>query len=332
MSLQATLGLSSAVPSNHRPSLQCLVSGLADALFDPDDWLEQGAALPVGSGGIAEPADELELDENRVLLDDEHGLKSRKVHLHSADKAHYARYYADIVGTGMKRAYRGPLAWVELFAGPAQLYVVEEARFRPGSPLEALGIRDPFDHYVFCDLDSECVRSLNERVGGRPGVHVLEGNANSAALHDAIPAVVPRNALVVLYADPEGLDFDFSSIRYLADRYKHLDLLINFPVRGVIRALRAGHEKKASRVLDHPQPARLVDKRAKADWGPSVREYFERQLRSLGYDRFGTEVIRSHSRRSPLYDLTLASRDPRALDFFKKATNRGPDGQLSLDC
>lgn len=307
------------------------MSGLPDALFDPDDWLEQGTPLPVGSGGIAGPADELELDETRVLLTDEQGLRSRKVHLHSADKAHYARYYADIVGTGMKRAYGGPLAWVELFAGPAQLYVVEEGRYRPGSPVEALGIRDPFDHYVFCDLDPECVHSLNARVGSQPGVHVLEGDANSAALHDAIASVVPRNALVVLYADPEGLDFDFSSIRYFADRYKHLDLLINFPVRGVIRALRAGHEQKASRVLDHPAPKELIEKRAKRDWGPSVRDYFERRLRGLEYDQFETQVINSHSRRSPLYDLMIASREEKAVQFFREAIKRGPDGQMSFE-
>jgi three-Cys-motif partner protein len=307
------------------------MSGLPDALFDPDDWLEPGTPVPIGSGGIAGPADELELDETRVLLTDEQGLRSRKVHLHSADKAHYARYYADIVGTGMKRAYGGPLAWVELFAGPAQLYVVEEARYRPGSPVEALGIRDPFDHYVFCDLDPECVHSLNERVGGQPGVHVLEGDANSAVLHDAIATAVPRNALVVLYADPEGLDFDFSTIRYFADRYKHLDLLINFPVRGVIRALRAGHEHKASRVLDHPSPKELIEKRAKRDWGPSVRDYFERRLRGLEYDQFETQVINSHSRRSPLYDLMIASREEKAVQFFREAIKRGPGGQMTLE-
>jgi hypothetical protein len=210
----------------------------ADALFDPNDWLEADTLVARGAGGLAAPAgEELGLDEKRVLVDDDEGLKSRKVHVHSADKAHHAHYYADIVGTGMKKAYGGPLAWVELFSGPGRLYVVEEERFRAGSPVEALSIRDPFQHYVFCDLSDACVASLEARVGGRPGVHVLQGDANAADLHDRVASVVPRNALVVLYADPEGLDFDLDTVRYFADRYKHLDLLINFPVRGVIRAL-----------------------------------------------------------------------------------------------
>jgi len=302
------------------------------ALFDPDDWLGDETSLSTGASGLAASGDdELALDEKRVLLDDDEGLKSRKVHVHSADKAYYAQKYADIVGTGMKRAYGGPLAWVELFSGPGRLRVVEEQRFRAGSPVEALGIRDPFQHYVFCDLDPECIASLYARVGGRPGVHVLEGNANSANLHDRIASIVPRNALVILYADPQGLDFELDAIRYFAARYKHLDLLINFPVRGVIRALRAGHEGKASRVLGHEAPLELITKRARADWGPSVRTWFERQLRAMDYDHFATEVIKSHSKRSPLYDLVLASRDPRALDFFQKATNRGVSGQYTLD-
>ena len=39
-------------------------------------------------------------------------------------------------------------------------------------------------------------------------------------------------------------------------------------------------------------------------------------MRALGYDKFATEVINSHSRRSPLYDLVLASREQKAVDFF----------------
>jgi three-Cys-motif partner protein len=304
----------------------------AEALFDPDDWLEDDTPIVCGAGGLpTSPGDELALDEKRVLVDDDEGLKSRKVHVHSADKAHFAHYYADIVGTGMKTAYGGPLAWVELFSGPGRLYVVEEARYRAGSPVEALGIRHPFQHYVFCDLSSECIASLEQRVAARPGVHVLQGDANSAELHDRIASIVPRNALVVLYADPQGLDFELDTIRYFADRYKHLDMLINFPVRGVIRALRAGHEGKASRVLGHATPLDLIHERSRADWGPSVRTWFERQLRNMGYDQFATEVIKSHSKNSPLYDLVLASREPKAVQFFNEATKRGPRGQYTLD-
>ena len=110
----------------------------------------------------------------------------------------------------------GPLAWVELFAGPGRLYVREEERFYPGSPVQAVGIKDPFEHYVFADLDPRCVAALDARIGHLPHVHVLEGDANKAALHDRILALVPRDALVVLYADPAALDLDFETLKQRA--------------------------------------------------------------------------------------------------------------------
>jgi hypothetical protein len=62
-----------------------------------------------------------------------------------------------------------------------------------------------------------------------------------------------------------------------------------------------------------------------------VSTWFERQLRAMGYDQFATEVIKSHSKNSPLYDLVLASREPKAVKFFNEATKRGPTGQYSFD-
>lgn len=260
------------------------------------------------------------------------GLPARKVHLHSADKAHHARYYADIVGMAMQSAYPGPLAWVELFAGPGRLWVVEEDRFRAGSAVEALDeVRQRFDYYVFSDKDPECVRSLEARVAGEPFVYVRQGDANSLELWDEIASIVPRNSLLVLYADPQGLDLHFETIQYFAELYKHCDLLLNFPVRGVIRALRAGAEAKAARLLGHERPIDLISKSGKQDWGPSIRDHYERRLRALGYEHFKAEVIRSHSRNSPLYDLMIASRNEKAIEFFREAMKRPPTGQRSLD-
>ena len=229
----------------------------------------------------------------------------------------------------MKNAYPGPLAWVELFCGPGMLYVKDLDQFKPGSPLEALGIRDPFDIYVFADLDNRCVGAMQARVGGNPRVSVLSGDANTAVLHDRIVAAVPRDALVVLYADPAALDLRFDTIRFFAERYKHLDLLLNFPGPGIVRALRAGHEGKASHVLNHPAPIELIGPTSGRP-GVSLREWFERQLRTLGYEHFAAEVIRLHEKNTPLYDLMLASREAKATRFFAEAQRRGPGGQYRL--
>jgi three-Cys-motif partner protein len=296
-----------------------------DHLFDPVEF-----HVPVAAREATGSA--LQLDTKSTLVNfPEDGHHARVVCLHSLDKAHYASKYADIVGTGMKTAYRGPLAWIELFAGPGVLQVKDLGnKFHPGSPVQATSIRDPFDHYVFVDIDPRCVRALNERVGYLPGVTVLEGNANSAAVLDRIVEVVPKTGLVVLYADPAGLDFEFDTIKFFAERYEHLDLLINFPVAGVDRALSAGAQAKAAKVLHHPAPMTLIGPGSSKS-GVSLREWFQRQLEGLGYDRFCSEQIRLYGKNVPIYDLVLASRNPKAEKFFSEVQKRGPYGQYRLD-
>src|SRR5688572_14073781 len=92
----------------------------AEHLFDlgekPAD--QPAADLPPSLTGA------LGLDRKPTLVaGSEPDLLARRVCLHSLDKAHYARYYADIVGRAMRKAYPGPLVWIELFAGPGELYV-----------------------------------------------------------------------------------------------------------------------------------------------------------------------------------------------------------------
>lgn len=149
---------------------------LPEGLFDASQYggeLAKPASLP------AEFSEALALDHETTLVPGDDGLLTRKVALHSLDKAHYARYYADIVGRSMQSAYPGPLAWVELFAGPGRLYVKDLETFKAGSPIEAVSIPKPFSHYVFADLDPRCTDALRRRIErgtpGHPNVHVLDG-------------------------------------------------------------------------------------------------------------------------------------------------------------
>ena len=304
---------------------------LPEGLFDGSQYggkLTKPASLP------AEFTEALALDNETTLVHGDDGLLTRKVALHSLDKAHYARYYADIVGRAMQSAYPGPLAWVELFAGPGRLYVKDLDTFKAGSPIEAVNIPKPFSYYVFADLDPRCTNALRGRIEreapGRPNVHVLDGNANGPELQDQIVNIVPKNALVVLYGDPAGLDLNYETLRFFAERYKHLDLLLNFPVPGVVRALRAGHEGKASKVLNHPSPIDLIGPTSGKP-GISLRTWFERQLGALGYNQFASQSIKLHAKNVPLYDLMLASREARAKQFFSEAVKQGPGGQYSMD-
>lgn len=300
-------------------------------MVDPEQLFAAGTvrATPLRCDTRDPLAEAVALDRERRLVRLDNGLYARQVCLHSLDKAHYARYYADIVGRAMKQAYPGPLAWVELFAGPGQLYVRDLAQLRPGSAVEAVSIREPFDFYFFADLDPRCAGSLDARVGGSSRVNVRCADANSPHLHDEIVSLIPKDALVVLYADPAGLDLHFETLEFFAKRYKHLDLLLNFPVPGIDRSLSAGEVEKAARVLNHRNPLELIGPASRRST-VSLRQWFQRQLAALDYDQFDAEIIRFHGNNSPMYDLMIASREPKAVEFFGEARKRGPGGQYSF--
>lgn len=109
------------------------------------------------------------------------------------------------------------------------------------------------DGYVFVEAGPLCAHALRKRTAAHPNVHVLEGDANSGAVHDQIRALIPTGALTVMYADPEDLDdFDFQTVRFFTERYPHVDWLVNFRVMGAVRYLAAGREERAVPLFDHP--------------------------------------------------------------------------------
>lgn len=55
------------------------------------------------------------------------------------------------------------LGYVELYSGPGRLLDQSTGVELPGSPIEALRIRVPFDRYIFSDFDPDCVQALRER-------------------------------------------------------------------------------------------------------------------------------------------------------------------------
>ncbi len=269
---------------------------------------------------------------NESLLAASDGTVVRLVHTHSRKKAKKVAFYAEVVSAAMTVKWPS-LWWVELHAGPGLLFEAETRELLNGSPLDALHVPKPYSGYVFVEYDASCAAALRERVRGFPNVHVIQGDCNSATVHDRIRSIVPTNALVVMYADPEDLDdLDFQTVRFFSERYLHLDWLINFPVAGAVRYLRAGNSERAVKLLDHPNPRELLEHCSGRTYGPSLSEYFRRQLKAIGHAcRY--ETIYLDIKNVPLYDLFFATKDTsgRAIDFFDKACGIKASGQRTLD-
>jgi len=146
----------------------------------------------------------------------------------------------------------------------------------------------------------------------------MQGDANAPDTLDRITSIVPQDALVVMYADPEGLDFHLPTIRHFTDRYRHLDWLINFPAPGIARYLGAGYDERAIRVLGDPDPRRFLADARKGRKVSTMREVYQQLLESLGY-RTRSEPVYLDRNGVVIYDVFLATRHDRALDFFDKA-------------
>jgi three-Cys-motif partner protein len=282
--------------------------------------LDHGPQLELFSGEVFEERPFWRYETQGLVVDDDL-LFSRAISEHSLVKAHCARRYAEIVGTAMGGKWS--LWWVELFAGPGQLYRRDTGEFAPGSPLEALSIPRPFNGYVFVDLERRCVGSLDRRAGGAKNVHILQGDANSVHTLDRIAAIVPRTrALVVLYADPAGVTLDWATVKFFIDRWRHLDLLLNLPTNGLVRAIAGGDGVgRASRFLSHPEPHRLIAV-APGMKDEAIRQQYRHNLEAHGFHQIDGVTVKLHGRNRDLYDLLIASRHPLAAKIFREAARQ----------
>ncbi|HEX3241344.1 MAG TPA: three-Cys-motif partner protein TcmP [Solirubrobacterales bacterium] len=274
-------------------------------------------------------APQLPLITNGGLIPEEDsGALARAITSHSLTKQDRIIRYADTVSVAMSRRWK--IWWLDLFAGPGAVYHRHLSDFRPGIPVEVADrLQRPFDGYVFSDLSSECVSSLTQRLAARPNLTIAQGDANDPLHIEALIARIPREALVLAYLDPQGLDLHLETIRLLAWRFRHLDLLINLPVRAIDRSISAKAIEPVKRVLEHPNPQLLLAGRRTDD---NIRAWFQRKLSEMGYPEGLSvgETIRSENGVAQ-YDLLLASRSPTAIKLYRRANQSDSGGQRTFE-
>ena len=151
---------------------------------------------------------------------------------------------------------------------------------------------------------------------------ILDGDSNS-------PGIIQRlrdgseGALALAFVDLLGQEIAFETIRALT-RDRRIDLWFSFPEYDLRR-----NATLAPR--DDDQAARWTRFFGTEDWRPIVkasrpatalvglRKLYERQLASLGYLAAVSRLPMTNSRGKSMYRPMFASRDPRGIDFFKKA-------------
>jgi three-Cys-motif partner protein len=278
-------------------------------LHAADDPSEQMRLNPDGAGLVPGRTD---------------GLPVRLVKPHSAKKARTVSQDLGTVGRAMARQWF-EVHYLELFCGPG--YLLDDATNEevPGSPLQALSIQRPFDRYVFSDFSDVCADALEQRIAAMraqgivlPPTNVLQGDANDLAHLERVCSYIDPKALVIAYLDPAKPSLHWSTVEFLARKFRYIDFIINLPFSGIHRSLTAGGDEGPRLMLNHPNPIELVHPE-QGRTAQNIRDWYDDQLRSLGLIHIARRCVKTQPTNSPLYDVVLASRKDTAVTLFEKA-------------
>lgn len=272
-----------------------------------------------------------DLDSAEMYLSKEDHLLVRGVWPHSAKKSWMVSRIVDVVSKAMSGKWR-QLGYVELYAGPGRLLDQSTGLELPGSPIEALRIRAPFDQYIFCDFDGDCVAALEERTRREPvgsRADVRPGDATDTQHLEYIASRFDRGSLVMVYLDPaRPRDMTWHTVELLATKLPNVDLIINLPVNSLQRAIsgpygRDAEARAAGAFLGHPDPRELMqwDRTRSHHVGgtiQAIRDYFDQQLWRLGFLSPGRRVV-DYPAGVPYYDVLYASRHPLGVRLWDRA-------------
>jgi three-Cys-motif partner protein len=160
-----------------------------------------------------------------------------------------AKYLVAYVAVMKKQDFR--LIYVDGFAGsggstskgeaqaPMDPTLFPSADFLEGSPIRALTVEPPFDHYIFIDKKDENVRSLSNLCAEFPGrkIEVVHGDANDRLIEFCDRIAADRLNRAVVFLDPFGLSVRWQTIERIAATRK-VDLWYLVPVDGMSRQIK----------------------------------------------------------------------------------------------
>lgn len=276
--------------------------------------------------------------ESLPNLEDD-GLYTPEVRDWAERKYRLISYYAEMFATSMKDKWSSRV-YIDLFSGAGRGKVKDTSRIISTSALLALGVRHPFDRYVFCDIEPDCIAALRERVArAHPGrdVRCLVGDANERVndVLGELPPHGPRAGVISFCVlDPFNLgNLKFSTIERLSTIF--VDFLVLIP------SYMDANRNEASYIT--PESSAMKDFLGNPDWreawsqtrgefGNFVVDQFGQSMKRLGflYGGLGDEVVVYLPRKNvKLYHLAFYSRSHLGMRFWRQA-RRNTDAQMDL--
>ncbi len=182
------------------------------------------------------------------------GLLTPEVSPYAEQKYRLIAHMAAMVGTSMKSKW-GQRVYLDLYCGPGRARLRRSNEIIPASPILALGIPDPFDRYIFCDVDVDRVDALKSRVvaaGYQADCRYLPGDSNvlvEEILRELPPFSREQSVLTLCVADPYRMeDLRFETLAKLSERY--VDFLVLIPSYMDANRNELRYSEEANKIVD----------------------------------------------------------------------------------
>jgi len=268
--------------------------------------------------------------KNQTLTGEPDGFEMSEVGSHTEDKYDLVRLYCQLFSTGMKEKWRGKRTYVDLYAGPGKCRIKGKEKILLGSPLIALAVADPFDHYIFCEESAQRSADLSARVKGfaNRDVHLSQGNCDDKV--EEICKLIPRDNLVLCFVDPYDIGFRFETIKRISMAGYGVDFL--FLLAFQMDAARGDNPKhytnpentKVDRMLGHSEWRERWNTEQQAgrtEFSKFLAAEFSRSMESIGYlpvPLHKMRQIRTVEKNVPLYYLALYSKNELAYRYWNQ--------------
>ena len=275
---------------------------------------------------ISAKDDELFFSEVGSWVEDKHGLVA---------------LYDSLFSTGMKKKWDSRV-YIDLYAGPGLLKIRDTNKFIWGSPILALGVKDPFDKYIFCDNDAEALDALKKRVAAHfpsANVEFVPGSCDKQV--DRISQLIPKatrshHVLSFCFVDPFDLSIQFSTIKRIAEHF--VDFLFLLALHMDANRNLATYLDTTNRKIDDflGMPnwrERWMRLQEPKNFPRFLAEMYAEQMQMLGYLPVGFDKmrqVRSDVKNLPLYHLALFSRHELAFEYWDDVLKYSTP-QLRLD-
>lgn len=269
------------------------------------------------------------------------GLIYNNVGLWTEEKHRLVAYYAAQFSGAMKAKFQKRV-YIELYAGAGYSRIRDTDRIIPGSPINALSLKDPFDKYVFCEEDAEKRHALEQRVrrhAPNADVTIIAGSCDANV--NAITAAIPRHSkankvLSLCFVDPNDIGIRFATLKTLGAT-RIVDFIVLLAL--YMDALRAEQQyvrnpSKINQLLgtDSWQVRWHDAKPAGPDFPHFLAEEFAASMATMNYippPFYSMRKIFYYEKNYPLYAVGLFSRHPLAYTLWDDAL-KYTDNQLDL--